>query len=260
MFGYLKKRAANYLRRIVRDGVIDALEEDSKQVHRQLYRIAAAESARFIAERISLDKGLRDRDGLFDFCLAKAPAKGLLLEFGVYKGLSLRYIASKVPDRHVYGFDSFEGLPEPWIEHAPGLFKLEAGELPQAPPNVTLVKGGFQDTLPGFLEAHPEDVAFLLIDSDLYSSCRYVLETIADRIVAGSVIVFDEFFNYPAWQRGEYKAFNEWLDARDIEFEFIAFVDRSSREWWRDGSTGEQVAVKILKVAGQPAAVHAGSA
>jgi predicted O-methyltransferase YrrM len=257
MLAFLKKKVANYLRAVVREGMTEALEEDSTQIYRHLRRQAAASSARFVVENISLEKGVADREALFDVGLDQAAPGGLILEFGVYKGLSIRYIASKVPGGHVYGFDSFEGLPEPWITHAPGLFKLEDRDLPQAPPNATLVKGWFQDTLPGFLGAHPGPVSFLLIDSDLYSSCRYVLETLSPRIVPGTVIVFDEFFNYPGWERGEYKAYREWVEGWDVESEFIAFTDRSSPNWWRDGSTGQQVAIKVRKIAAQRSATTA---
>jgi hypothetical protein len=37
----------------------------------------------------------------------------LWLEFGVYSGTTINYI-SKYTTEHVYGFDSFEGLPEAW--------------------------------------------------------------------------------------------------------------------------------------------------
>jgi hypothetical protein len=38
--------------------------------------------------------------------------EGLVLEFGVYYGKSLRHIASSFPGQTVHGFDSFNGLPE----------------------------------------------------------------------------------------------------------------------------------------------------
>ena len=39
----------------------------------------------------------------------------LILEFGVYKGTTTRIIRNSLPlDYKIYGFDSFEGLPEDW--------------------------------------------------------------------------------------------------------------------------------------------------
>src|SRR5690349_3546926 len=80
-----------------------------------------------------------------------APAQGLMLEFGVADGASLRYVAGRVP-RPFHGFDSFEGLPEDWS----GTFERQgkfsrSGALPAVPPNVRLYPGWFADTLPRFL-------------------------------------------------------------------------------------------------------------
>jgi hypothetical protein len=63
----------------------------------------------------------------------------------------------------------------------------------------------------------------LHIDCDLYSSTRTVLEQLSSRIVAGTVIVLDEFWIV---QEQEKRAFDEWLrtarriarhEARSIE-------------------------------------------
>ena len=45
-----------------------------------------------------------------------APRSGLVLEFGVASGSSITGIAGEMPHRTVYGFDSFEGLPEDWTD------------------------------------------------------------------------------------------------------------------------------------------------
>lgn len=75
-------------------------------------------------------------------------------------------------------------------------------------PGAELVPGWFDETLPLFLEEHPGPVAFLHIDADLYSSARTVLELVGPRLHTGSVIVFDEFFNYQGWE--EYVKTTEW--------------------------------------------------
>ena len=40
---------------------------------------------------------------------------GHILEFGVFKGKSLTMLSEHFLDQKVFGFDSFEGLPEDWI-------------------------------------------------------------------------------------------------------------------------------------------------
>lgn len=138
-------------------------------------------------------------------CLRIAPPQGLVLEFGVAAGRSLREIA-----RHsagtVYGFDCWSGLPHDWGEGDPkGSF---ACEKPQVPGNVILVDGLFSDTLEPFLRDHDGPVGFCHIDCDLYCAARYVLDCLCDRFVVGSVVMFDEIAQDP--QHGERLAFSRY--------------------------------------------------
>ena len=113
---------------------------------------------------------------------------------------TLNFIASLLPGQ-IHGFDSFEGLPEDWRQgHEKGTFAV--GHLPRVRPNVRLYKGWFEDTLPAFREQYPGPVAFLHLDADLYSSTKTVLDILGEGIVPGTVIAFDEFFNYPGWRKG----------------------------------------------------------
>jgi len=80
--------------------------------------------------------------------------------------------------------------------------------------------------------------AFLRLDADLYSSTKTVLDLLGDGIIPGTVIAFDEFFNYPAWREGEYRAFTEFCRERQAEMRYFGFVGRD-----------EQVAAKVTGVA-----------
>lgn len=120
-----------------------------------------------------------------------ARIEGLYLEFGVSEGASIRKIAKLNPARMIYGFDSFKGLPEPWGPSPVGTFKCDP-PLINLSVNTSLVIGLFQDTLPHFLLLHPGDASFIHVDSDIYSSAKYVLTTLAERIVDGTLIAFDE--------------------------------------------------------------------
>jgi hypothetical protein len=68
--------------------------------------------------------------------------------------------------------------------------------------------------------------AFLHVDCDLYSSTKTILESLSDRIVAGTVIVFDEYFNYPNWRSHEHKAFREFVAAKRAAFRYIGYSFR----------------------------------
>lgn len=157
---------------------------------------------------------------------------GLVMEFGVFSGNSINHIASLTHDA-VYGFDSFEGLPERWRDgFGAGFFKVS--RLPEVRSNVQLIKGWFDETLPEFIKEHTGFVSFLHVDCDLYSSTKTIFASLTPQIGPGTVIVFDEYFNYPGWQQGEIKAFREFLEATGLNYEYIGY-----------NRLHEQVAVKI---------------
>jgi hypothetical protein len=97
------------------------------------------------------------------------------------------------------------------------------GELPETPAYVALHVGLFDATLPGFLAAHPGPVRFMNVDCDLYASTKVVLDAVADRIVPGTVIAFDEYIVNDAWKEDEFKAFQEAVAARGWRYEYLAF-------------------------------------
>ncbi len=73
---------------------------------------AALESNAYARERMTGTPRFPDRFKLLKYATSRVTLQGLLMEFGVNDGSTLRYIAEKFPYRPVYGFDSFEGLPE----------------------------------------------------------------------------------------------------------------------------------------------------
>ena len=153
------------------------------------------------------------------------PPEGLALEFGVAGGNSIRQIAARLAPREMHGFDSFEGLPEDWKGHLEqqGAF-TQKKRLPKVPANVELHVGWFDQTLPEFLMAHPGPVALLHIDCDLYAGTKYILDTLGERLVPGSVVMFDEYFNYPSWRHHEFKAWQEFVAARNVRYSYLAFT------------------------------------
>lgn len=189
-------------------------------------REAAASSAELVRGEMRSARMLPNPTATLEHALSICPAEGMALEFGVYSGSTLRVIADARGDGAVYGFDSFEGLPEDWRAGYPvGTFGNEM--LPAGPPDVPgseLVVGWFSDTLPEFLQQHSGPVAFLHVDCDLYSSCRTVLDHVGPRLRHGSVVVFDEFFNYPGWQDGEYRAWCEHVRAEGWNYDYEAFT------------------------------------
>lgn len=172
--------------------------------------------------------------------------EGLFLEFGVHKGGSIRGIAELNPDRMIYGFDSFEGLPEDWKDDSPkGRF---ACDIPtDLPKNVELVVGLFQHTLEDFIRINNRPISFIHIDCDLYSSTKYIFDALKNNLREGTVIAFDEIYGFPGWEEFEYKAFVEFLEENEMDIETLgkygtnraAFVlKRKKKTFDRDGLRG----------------------
>lgn len=183
-----------------------------------------ARSARYISEQMAGAADLVERNRLLEFALVQCGPEGLLLEFGVYKGDSLALIAKR-SNTAVHGFDSFEGLPEDWTGHQrKGRFSL-SGQVPDIGlNNVVLHKGPFHETLPRFLASHAGPVRFLHVDCDLYSSTLTVLENLVPHLIPGSVLVFDEYLNYPDWDRHEFRAFQEIVASTKLAYEYLAYA------------------------------------
>ena len=168
-----------------------------------------------------------------DLALTHAGLEGLVLEFGVYNGKSIRNIASIV-DTEVHGFDSFEGIPENWNDEPSGSYSAN-GELPDVPSNVTLHQGWFEDTIPKFINANSGPIRFMNIDCDLYSSTKTIFDLLGPQIVSGTVIVFDEYIGYKSWKDDEFKAFQEAVSHYQWNYEILSFSFAT-----------KQVALKIL--------------
>jgi Methyltransferase domain len=162
---------------------------------------------------------------VLEHAIQQARTDGLFLEFGVWSGRTINYIAER-HDGLVHGFDSFEGLPEDWaMQYRRGDFATN-GRLPAVRSNVRLHVGWFDQTLPRFLNEHNAPVAFMHVDCDLYSSTRTIFELLGDRIAPGTVIVFDEYFNYPGWREHEFKAFQEFIAASRLRYRYLAYNQR----------------------------------
>lgn len=211
---------ASEIRSIVRSEVDAALVQQLRNIDYGLHLKAIMDSADFVYKNIPLHLRFT-QESLRREAVRLAPEQGLFVEFGVYKGYWLNKF-SEMTTRPMFGFDSFEGIPDSWTLRRKGDFAVE--RLPEVPNNVQLIKGWFKDTLPPFLATHPESVAFAHIDCDLYSSTKEVLDLIARRIKAGTVLVLDDFMEEPGWQNEEHKAFFEFVETYHVQFEYIGYT------------------------------------
>lgn len=140
---------------------------------------------------------------------------GDVVECGVGRGESLIDFTilcnQEKRQRKVWGFDSFEGFPEPtehdtsprharkgdvWSNtsmHVVLSALRDAGFSPDyVEANVTLVKGFFDESLGAYTG---KAIAVLHLDCDLYASYKGALEQLFPKVVPGGIILFDEYMN-----------------------------------------------------------------
>ncbi len=179
-------------------------------------------------------------------------SRWLFLELGVFEGHSLRRMARTMEryNRVVHGFDSWQGLPEPFAGITPaGAFSTHGKHPSDLPPNVELHSGWLNASMPAFVKQQQhhqhqhqhqnnqeqrhkirsmlslEDgargnaealakVAFAHVDLDLYSSTVDGLGPLAraGMLVPGTVILFDEYFGWPGWDAAGAGEAAAWRD------------------------------------------------
>lgn len=178
------------------------------------------------------------RERLFEYALPKT-GDGIFLEFGVYKGASINLTAI-IMERlgrspRIFGFDAFEGIDEDMVgTDLPKGGLTCGGQAPAVHRFVTLIKGWFTQTLPVFAREQPSGkAAFIHVDSDTYASTREIFRNCGHMVQEGTIIIFDEYWNYPFWKLNEHKAWREFVEETGLTYRYI-------------GHSGLQVAVQVL--------------
>jgi hypothetical protein len=167
---------------------------------------------------------------------------GHILEFGVYKSASLVRFATFRDalendfSRKIVGFDAFGEFPTEnlQVKHdlefikrfegtgGHGLAEDEVKDILTSKgfENFELVKGNVFDTLPLYLEKHPETrIALLHLDMDVKEPTDFVLGHLFDRVVPGGLIVFDDY-NAVA---GETISVDEFVIKHHLKLEKLPF-------------------------------------
>jgi hypothetical protein len=161
------------------------------------------------------------------------------LEFGVQTGSTLQIIRNNFTG-NVYGFDSFQGLPENWTPQFPkGSFPTH--QIPNIP-GTELIIGLFQNTLQPFLKQHPQPISVIHLDADLYSSTIYALQHTTRHLTNPAILIFDEWHNYPQCEQHEQRAFHEWITTQpQLTHRTVADVDGQHPQ------NNQQIAIEIRK-------------
>lgn len=156
---------------------------------------------------------------------------GDVVEFGCYEGdtsILLAGVLRDNPDKWLYLYDSFEGLPEKSAEdNSADGWRFKAGELKASPdtvrhkfkkyalPDPVIVKGWFNELSDSDL---PSEISFALLDGDFYESIKTSFDLVSPKLVSGGKIVVHDFRN--AELPGAGVAVNEFLEKHADEYEF----------------------------------------
>lgn len=165
----------------------------------------------------------------FTYEMAKkyADKPGVYVECGVAAGAQIIAMAAGAPNKTIYAFDSFEGIPLPSNKdnQMPGIRMLSKEEQ-QALPNpgeqvlessgatsvplddfinhlknggvysnkIIPIRGWFEDTTAGIPWEHViNPISILRLDGDLYNSTLVCLENLYPLVMKGGLVIIDDY-------------------------------------------------------------------
>lgn len=172
---------------------------------------------------------------MFTYEMAKkyADVPGCYVECGVAAGAQIIAMAYGAPNKTIYAFDSFQGIPLPSNEddQIPGIRKLTESERKELPApgkqklgssgatvvsedefwnniiksrveygsgNIKTVPGWFEETIPS---KHPfQNIAILRLDGDLYNSTLHCLQWLYPGVIKGGIIIIDDYKLPGCWK------------------------------------------------------------
>ncbi len=186
----------------------------------------------------------RRLNSLYFHCTDQLLPSGSFVECGVARGGALAIMSfASGGTRSVWGFDSFEGMPDltqedrndgkEWVGYqcsgAEGVkeAKRTLRRFHVGGDRVKLVIGWFEDTLPRtVLELAP--IAVLRLDNDWYKSTRFCLETLYSSVTPGGLVIIDDYHTFIVC-RNTVDEFRDKLRIKDPMITTEAF----SEAYWR---------------------------
>ena len=190
---------------------------------------------------------------------------GAFVECGTWRGGALAFFARSylrqggAPQRcHIYGFDSFAGMPRMTAADGKGTSRwLYGREMDELEPEflngalvgsevnraslkecerlvresgypaerLTIVPGWFQDTLPVWRE-RIGPIAVLRIDGDFYESTRVCFEALYDNVIPGGAVVIDDYGTFEGCRRAtdEFLSRRPRIELAPIDFGACYFI------------------------------------
>ena len=183
----------------------------------------------------------------------KTKTDGALVECGVWKGVYLVLFRkldelNNIKDRKIYGYDTFEGTPEPMKEYnqynvdrfgksltdeyfkklIDGKSGWNTAALDEVKINfdlnvndnkyLYLIKGKVEETLLDKKNI-PDSIAILKIDTALYESYQVSFKILANKVSKNGIIIIDNYLSYG----GIKKATDEYLSENNFKIEINKF-------------------------------------
>jgi len=122
--------------------------------------------------------------------------------------LMAEVLKSMAPHKHIYAFDTFEGMPEPTendkmsdgtISYNKGVLIGPSLKLAEAKADyfkvrqwITFTKGLFQDTVSKVIK-DSDRFCFVVIDPDQYEGTKYCLHFFYHKVETGGVVILDDY-------------------------------------------------------------------
>jgi len=173
---------------------------------------------------------------------------GDIVECGIWRGGNL-FLAKKIqdkypksPKRKLYGFDTFEGMPEPtfqdgvkinqvyqdfknrnepWTKASIEDVKNSTKKLFSDIEDFNFIKGMVEDTLKDKKNL-PNKISLLRLDTDLYESTKAELNILYPLLVENGVLIIDDYGDFPGCR----KAVDEYFLDKEV---LMTSVDKSCR-------------------------------
>jgi hypothetical protein len=167
---------------------------------------------------------------------------GVIIECGVFKGLTFtifsefRELLDNPDTRKIIGFDTFADFPETSFQDdkqfredfikIAGNQSISKDQLISVLKskniyrNIELVEGDIIQTLPEYVQNHPElQIALLNLDTDLYEPAVTILKCLYPRIVDGGILLLDDY----GVTVGETKAVDDYFTGKMVKLQRLPF-------------------------------------
>lgn len=161
----------------------------------------------------------------YEMAIKQSDVPGVFVECGVAAGAQIIAMADGAPEKIIYAFDSFQGIPLPSNkdDQYPGLRYISQSEQNLLPnpgaqvlessgatvvseetfwdhidksgvqkQNIRTVPGWFEHTTALFGKLHTQ-ISLLRLDGDLYNSTLVCLKNLYKRVVSGGVVIVDDW-------------------------------------------------------------------